>query len=207
MELKNLRLDEIPKKSVILMQEEVSSVGRIFLYHIVVDSLKAGKKVLYLAVNRERDDVLNEMSAYSFFNLDLIKPENIRIENYFSNLSQVTEISPEFDVCIIDPFSFLIINKDHHNITDFILSIKKVGKKEDIIFFLSIENGIADKKTENIMKSLVDGIIEFKETTLGRKVERYIHVPKLKGRIPLNEMIPLFIKEDGISVDTRQTIR
>lgn len=207
MALSILNLSEIPVKSVILLQENVNSIDRIFLYHVVFDSIKAGKKVLYLAVNRESKDVLSEMSSYSFFDSSLIKDENIKINDYFSNLAQINEISPEYDICIVDPFSFLIINKDHSHITDFIVALKKLSRKEDIIFFLCVDEGISDKKTENIIMSLVDGIIQFKETIIGRRVERYIHIPKLKGKIPMNDQIPIIIKEDGISVDTRQTIR
>jgi KaiC/GvpD/RAD55 family RecA-like ATPase len=205
--LNSLTLKEIPVKSIVLLQENVNSIDRIFLYHMVFDSIKAGKKVLYLAVNRDSDDILSEMSSYSFFDSSLLKKENITIKDYFNNLAQITEISPEYDVCIVDPFSFLIINKDHHHITDFILALKKISRKDDIIFFLCMDDGISDKKTENVMMSLVDGIIQFKETIVGRRVERYIHILKLKGKIPMNDLIPVIIKEDGISVDTRQTIR
>lgn len=207
MALKSLNLHEIPEKSVILLQENVNSIERIFLYHVVFEALNAGKKVLYLSVNRDSNDVLSEMSAYSFFDSSLLKDDKITIKEYFNNITEITEISPEFDICIVDPFSLLTVNKDHHYITDFIVSLKKLSRKEDIIFFLSIDNSISDERTENIMMSIVDGIIQFKETTIGRRVERYIHIPKLKGRIPMNEVIPLIIKEDGISVDTRQTIR
>ena len=207
MTLMSLDLSEIPEKSIILVEEDIGSVERVFLHRIVFDSLRAGKKVLYLSVNSDREDVLREMGSYSFFDSSLIDQKNMRIEGYFNNLAQITEISPGFDVCIVDPFSFLIMNKDITYVTDFITSLKKLSRKGDMRFFLSMDHGISEERTENIVRSIVDGVIQFKEMVVGRRIERYIYIPKLKGRTPLEEMTPIIVTGEGIVIDTRQTIR
>ncbi|MEA1924745.1 MAG: hypothetical protein U9M95_02645 [Candidatus Altiarchaeota archaeon] len=202
-----LGLSDIPGKSIILVEEDIGSVERVFLARIVFDSLRAEKRVLYLSIHNSRDDILNEMSSYSFFDSKLVDSGNMRIHEYFSNLARISEVSPGFDVCIVDPFSFLIMHKDNSYVVDFLSALKKLSRKEDIIFFLSMDHGISDSRTENIVRSLVDGIIHFREEIVGRRIERYIYVPKLKGRIPLREMISIIVTEEGISIDTRQTIR
>ncbi|MEA3254454.1 MAG: hypothetical protein U9Q22_01300, partial [Candidatus Altiarchaeota archaeon] len=111
MALRNLDLSEIPEKSIILIEEDIGSVERVFLHRIVFDCLGAGKRVLYLSTHTSREDVIAEMSSYSFFDPGLADSENMRIEGYFNNLPEVADMAVEFDVCIIDPFSALIMNK------------------------------------------------------------------------------------------------
>ena len=209
MSLMSLSLSEIPKKSVILIEEDIGSVERIFLNRLVFDSLRSKKKALYLSVHNSRDDVINEMLSYSFFDSTLADadPKNVRIEGYFNNISMVTEMAMAVDICIIDPFSLLIMHKDKSYVIDFLNSLKKLSRKEDIIFFLSMDHGISEERTENIVRSMVDGIIQFKEVIVGRRIERYVHIPKLKGRIPAGELTPIIISDEGIVIDTRQTIR
>ncbi|HDH41332.1 MAG TPA: hypothetical protein ENG12_02860 [Candidatus Altiarchaeales archaeon] len=207
MALVSLGLSEIPEKSIILVEEDIGSVERIFLSHIVFDSLRADKKVLYLSVNSSREDILDEIGSYSFFDLDLVDQKDMRVEGYFSNLAQITELSPGFDVCIVDPFSFLIMHKDNSYVIDFLSALKKLSRKKDMIFFLSMDHGVSERRTENIVRSIVDGIIQFKEIIVGRRIERYVYIPKLKGRIPLKEMTPIIVTEEGIVIDTRQTIK
>ncbi|MEA3254963.1 MAG: ATPase domain-containing protein, partial [Candidatus Altiarchaeota archaeon] len=174
---------------------------------IVFDCLGAGKRVLYLSTHTSREDVIAEMSSYSFFDPKLADSENMRIEGYFNNLPEVADMAVEFDVCIIDPFSALIMNKDKGYVVDFLGTLKKLSRKRDMRFFLSMDHGISEERTENIVRSMVDGIIHFKEMVVGRRIERYVYVPKLKGRIPMGEMTPIIVTEKGIVVDTRQTIR
>jgi len=157
MALRSLDLSEIPEKSVILIEEDVGSVERIFLHRIVFDSLKARKKVLYLSTHNSKEDIINEMSAYSFFDSKLVDSKNIKIEGYFNNLAQISEMSPGFDVCIVDPFSFQIMHKDNSYVIDFLSALKKLSRKKDMIFFLSMDHGVSERRTENIVRSIVDG--------------------------------------------------
>lgn len=197
----------MPEKSLILIEEEIGSVERIFLHKIVFDSLASGKKVLYLAVNNSAQDVCKEMSTYSFYDRKLMDSGNLKIEGFFNNLSAVPEHSAAYDVCIIDPLAFLIMDCDERHVIDFLSTLKKLSRKEDIQFFLSMDHGVSAKEVEGIVRSMVDGIIRFREVVVGRRIERYAYIPKMVGRIPGDEMIPLLLTPEGIVVDTRQAIR
>ena len=203
----DLNLAGMPEKSVILIEEEIGSVERIFLHKIVFDALSSGKKVLYLAVQSSSEDITREMMSYSFYDQKLINSGNIRVEGYFNNLSAVPEMAAAYDICIIDPFAFLIIDRDERNVLEFLSTLKKLSRKEDVLFFLSMDHGISAKQTEGIVRSMVDGIISFKEVLAGRRIERFAYIPKMLGMIPCDEMIPILLTEDGIVVDTRQAIR
>jgi len=197
----------MPEKSLILIDEEIGSVERIFLHRIVFDALSAGKKALYLAVQNSSEDVVREMSSYSFYDEKHINLGNLKTEGYFNNLSAVPEMAAAYDICIIDPFAVLIMDRDERNVIEFLSTLKKLSRKEDIQFFLSMDHGIAAGRTEGIIRSMADGIISFKEVLAGRRIERYAYIPKMRGMIPREEMIPILLTPDGIMVDTRQAIQ
>ena len=201
-----LNLSDIPEKSVILIEEDIGSVERIFLQQILAESLKEGK-ALYLAVHNSREDIINEINQCGFMDAKIIESKNLRIEGYFNDLSDVTEIARDYDVCIIDPFPFLVMDKDDSYVAEFLASLKKLSRKEDIRFFLSMDHGVSEESTESIARAIADGIIQFKEIINGKKIERYVNIPKMKGTIPLEEMIPILLTESGIVVDTREAIR
>lgn len=202
----NLNLGSLPEKSVLLIEEDIGAVERIFLHSIVFEALKENKKVLYLAAHNSEEDIRKEMACCSFSDEALLGSENLSIEGYFSNLPHIKEMAADYDVCIIDSVSFLVMQADRAHIVDLLGELKKESRKENIIFLLAMDQGISEERTENILRAMVDGIIHFKEEHIGRKIERYVHIPKMAGRRPLKDMIPIIITESGIMVDTRETI-
>ncbi len=206
MAFSRLSLSDIPEKSIILIEEDIGSVERIFLQQILAESLKEGK-ALYLAVHNSREDIINEITQCGFMDAKNAESKNLRIDGYFNDLSDVTEIARDYDVCIIDPFPFLVMNKEDSYVAEFLASLKKLSRKEDIRFFLSMDHGVSEESTESIARAIADGIIQFKEVTNGKKIERCVNIPKMKGMLPLEEMIPILLTESGIVVDTREAIR
>lgn len=207
MAFSRLSLSEVPEKSIILIEEDIGSVERIFLQQILAESLKDGKKALYLAVHNSREDIINEINQYGFTDAKNAESKNLRIDGYFNDLSDVTEIAKDYDVCIIDPFPFLVMDKEDSYVAEFMASLKKLSRKEDIKFFLSMDHGVSEESTENIARAIADGIIQFREITNGKKIERYVNIPKMKGKIPPEEMVPILLTESGIAIDTREAIR
>jgi KaiC/GvpD/RAD55 family RecA-like ATPase len=203
----HLSLQEIPEKSVILIEEEIGSVERMFLHQILAEAVSSGKKALYLAVHSSKEDILNEIKQYGFIDPKAALTANMRIDGYFNDLADISEIAREYDVCIIDPFPFLVMHKEDSYIVEFLGALKKLSRKEDIRFFLSMDAGVSKKTTESIARAIADGIIQFKELENGKKIERYVNIPKMKGRIPPEELIPILLTESGIVIDTRETIR
>jgi KaiC/GvpD/RAD55 family RecA-like ATPase len=207
MSFAHLSLGEIPEKSVILIEEEIGSVERMFLHQILSEALSSGKKALYLAVHSSKEDVENEIKQYGFMDPKAAPTANMRIDGYFNDLADISEIAREYDVCIIDPFPFLVMHKEDSYIVEFLGALKKLSRKEDIRFFLSMDAGVSRKSTESIARAIADGIIQFREISNGRKIERYANIPKMKGKLPPSEMIPILLTESGIIIDSRQAIR
>jgi KaiC/GvpD/RAD55 family RecA-like ATPase len=51
---------------------------------------------------------------------------------------------------------------------------------------------------------MVDGIIQFRIEYSGRKANRFINIPIMKGILPLSKMVPFNVTGDGITIDTRE---
>ncbi|MEA1870561.1 MAG: hypothetical protein U9N09_10585 [Euryarchaeota archaeon] len=73
-------------------------------------------------------------------------------------------------------------------------------------FLMAADTGILPERAERIMRSMVDGIIQFRTTYAGDKINRFISIPKLKGVLPMRKMIPFYITAEGISIDTRERV-
>ncbi|MFZ2454975.1 MAG: ATPase domain-containing protein [Candidatus Altiarchaeia archaeon] len=207
MTFSSISLSEIPEKSVILIEEEIGSVERVFLHQILSEAVSSGKKALYLAVHSGKEDIVNEIKQYGFLDYEHAGEESLKIEGYFNDLADISDIARDYDLCIIDPFPFLVMHKEDSYIVEFLGALKKLSRKEDIRFFLSMDAGVSKKSTESIARAIADGIIQFREISNGRKIERYANIPKMKGKLPPAEMIPILLTESGITIDTRQAIR
>ena len=59
--LKSLGLGELPKNSLLLIEEDLGEIKSTFLQLLVLDSLKNGQKALYISTRRSAEDILEEI--------------------------------------------------------------------------------------------------------------------------------------------------
>lgn len=221
--LANIGLGDIPDNVVLFVEEDMGDVKSVFVQMIVQELLKNMKKIVYLSTARSCEEVMSKL---------LISPSCTENSNFvvlgdFDDLSALlyicqkdekmctdTEKMPDpllrsildADVCIIDTFSYLFIEEDTGTIKEVLNSFVNMSKKNKTTFLLLSDMGILTDRTERIIRSLADGIIQFRTEYAGGKINRYINIPKMPGNTPLNRMIPFNVTGKGISIDTRERV-
>lgn len=197
--LLKIGLKEIPEKSVLLIEEDLGSIKHIFVQKIGFEAAEVGKRVVYITP-KLKEDVNGQMSMYGLKQL-----ENFEIIENFRDPTSILDVCGG-DVCIVDPFTSLFIDSDINELINTLNSFMASSRKDDRIFLLTSDRGVIPDRAERVMRSLVDGVIQFLVVYTGDRINRFINIPKLSGTLPLDSMIPFTVGEEGISIDTRERI-
>ena len=223
MVLTGIGLEEIPQKSVLLIEEDLGNIKSIFIQRVGFDAMKIGKKVLYISTKRSRADVLDQMSLFGLNGnsemftilgdfkdrtalLDMCQESTLKHKNLYHLIDPSLRNISETDICIVDAFTSLFIDEEVHVLVDALNSLVDASRYSGTTFLLAADMGILEERAERIMRSMMDGIIQFRTTYTGDKINRFISIPKLKGVLPMRKMIPFYITGDGISIDTRERV-
>ncbi|MFP4655239.1 MAG: RAD55 family ATPase [Methanohalobium sp.] len=219
--LPSIGLKKLPENDVLLVEEDLGSVKSTFVQIIGHNATKESKDVMYISTKRSKEDIFEQMSSIGLdgysekFNvLGDFNDQNalLYVLRKYNNQSVSQILHPhmqgmlDVDICIIDTFSSLFIEADVHTMVDTINSFIDAVRSNGTTFLLLSDMGIMHNRVENVMRSMVDGIIQFRTEYSGNKVNRYINIPKMRGVPPFNKMIPFNVTPTGITIDTRERI-
>jgi len=76
--------------------------------------------------------------------------------------------------------------------------------REGRTILLLSEMGILSSDRERLARAMADGVIQFLAEREGEKIRRHIHVPKMRGSLPIDRMIPFTLAGEGILIDPRE---
>jgi archaellum biogenesis ATPase FlaH len=223
MVLTSFGLKNVPSNVVLLVEEDIGDVKSVFFHKISYDTLKLGKNVHYISTRSSEKDIAEELQKFGIKNND----EKLTIIGHFSNPIALLDMFYKrnklcqkiygkdadplhnivnADVCVIDMFSSLFIHEEIEVISEAIESLISISRSENITFLLSADMGILPERAEKIIRSMVDGVIQFRTEYIGGKINRYINIPKMKGSLPQNKMIGYNVTNQGITVDMRERV-
>jgi len=197
MALVNLTFEDLPKKSLLLVEEELGDVKRIFSLKIAAEAIKAGKEVVYITP-KPKEDVDHQVSAYS-----IVGNEKFKVIEKFTDGSRLQTVCSG-DLCIIEKFTLMNISTDINHLVYILNSLADISRTKNSVFLLTSDMGIIPERTEKILRAMVDGVIQFTIAYEENRITRYINIPKLNGTAPADKMIPFTLDEHGITIDTRE---
>ena len=189
-------ITELPESAVILIEENPGVVKETFILKIAVDTLNRGKKVVYLT-SRMHNDILVHSKT---FHIPI--PEQFNIVDSFRNANNLMQVA-HGEFCVIDSFSTMFSRSnvsELENVIEWLL----VESRKGATFVILIDTGVLPAKEEQLLRSMCDGVIQFVSTIEGDRMRRYINVPKMRGIIPPDRMLPITISIEGILIDTRE---
>lgn len=223
MVLTSFGLKNVPSNVVLLIEEDIGDVKSVFFRKISLDALRLGKKVHYISTRSSENDIMEEFTRSgvqeNLEDLDVIgnfsdpvslldmcyRRHKLTSRLYGENTGPLHNIT-DADVCIIDMFSSLFIHEEIEVISETIEALTKISREENITFLLAADIGILPERAEKIVRSMVDGVIQFKTEYAGGKINRFINIPKMKGSIPMNKMIAYNVTYQGITMDNRERV-
>jgi KaiC/GvpD/RAD55 family RecA-like ATPase len=211
--LKSIGLDELPRNSLLLIEEDLGGIKSTFLQQLVLDFLRSGKKAMYISTRRSTEDILEEIELIG--SKSGIEMNNLMIQGDLRSKESFLEICNSFstkkngehvDICVVDTFSSLFMEESLHILNTDMNLLLKTGRKFNVTFLLASDMGVLQERQERLLRSMTDGIIQFRTDYLAGKVNRSINVPKMRGFSPSDRLIPFKIKDGIISPDTRERV-
>ena len=187
----------LPKRSLIVLEEEEGDNKRIFAQMLGAEAVKAGKEVVYVTY-KFREDVLRQLSA-------------LRIES-FTRFKVIDKFRDRFklqesfggDLYIVDGFSLLFSEARHQEVYSILNSLLDLSRAGERIIILALDSGVLPEKSERMTRAMADGVIQFKTVYEEDRISRYINIPKLIGLTPPDKMMPFGVDGGRIYIDTRE---
>lgn len=193
----NLGYDNLPKNSLLVLEEELGDNKRIFAMMLGAEAVKAGKEVVYVTT-RAKEDAQKQLSAMGindeagFKVLDKIR-DRFKIMEYCDG-----------DLYIIDGFSLIYSEAHPQEVYNALNQLADLSRARERIIILTSDIGILPQKSEKLMYALADGVIQFNVVYEEDRISRYIKIPKLAGMTPQDKMLSFAVDEGRIYIDTRE---
>ncbi|AKB37532.1 hypothetical protein MSSAC_2942 [Methanosarcina siciliae C2J] len=201
----------LPENSLLLVEEDLGGTKSLFLQRLVLDSLKKGQKALYISTRCPAEEILEEIGAGSIAGEEM----QVTVHGDLGNRESLVEICKSLsaqgdagpvNICVVDTFSLLFMEEDLHCLINDLKMLLKTSRKCNITFYLASDMGVLQEREEHILRSMVDGVIQFRTEYPAGKVNRFINIPKMRGVSPTERLIPYKIKEGTIAPDTRERV-
>ncbi|WP_440946419.1 RAD55 family ATPase [Methanosarcina sp. T3] len=210
--LKSLGLGELPKNSLLLVEEDLGGTKSVFLQRLVLDSLKKGQKALYISTRYSAEEILEEIGIGLRAGEEM---QELTVHGDLGSRESLVEICKSLsaqgdarhvNICVVDTFSSLFMEENLHCLINDLKLLLKTSRNCNITFYLASDMGVLQGREEHILRSMVDGIIQFRTEYPAGKINRFINIPKMRGVPPIERLIPYKIKEGTISPDTRERV-
>lgn len=193
----NLGYENLPKNSLLVLEEELGDNKRIFAQMLGAEAVKAGKDVIYVTP-RSKEDVQKQMAQLGFNGETRFKVLD-KVRDRFKILE-----SCDGDLFIVDGFSLLYSEahpQEVYNALNQLVDLSRVGER---IIILTSDIGILPQKSEKLMYAMADGVIQFNVVYEEDRISRYIKIPKLIGMTPQDKMLSFAVDNGKIHIDTRE---
>ncbi|MBN2109999.1 MAG: signal transduction protein [Methanosarcinaceae archaeon] len=103
---------------------------------------------------------------------------------------------------VIDSISYFLRTYNLNSVVEAIEIVSSVGKATGAVQLILMTSGMHDPITENNLKHICDGVIEFRLRERGSEIERTILIRKMRGMIVPNRTISYVITNKGIELET-----
>jgi KaiC/GvpD/RAD55 family RecA-like ATPase len=211
-----------PSGKLILILEEPGTGGEIFTFHISIEGIKKGEKVLYVTTDYPEREVLESLKLYFNFEsdenfeiLDLFTPrttsllEEGDVRSFIKSMRRdyLSEIKhrlnkEEYDRVIINNLTYFLMNYSFEEVNSFIGDLNLLAKVKDCLIILLMTKDMFDKKIETAIKHQSDGVIELTLKEVENEIQRRLKVIKLERYVVPKNILRYELTDKGISMES-----
>ncbi len=206
----------IPSGSLILLIEKPGAGAEIVSFQFAVEGIKRGEKVLYVSTDELSEYVIEHIKTY--FSIDI--NENFKIisfvskkvddvKKYLKNFThdplrylKIFLSKSRFDRIIVNGLDNLIRNYDESDVISFVEELSRKVKSEDSIAFVLLTEGSTDKRFENTLKTIVDGIFELDFQERENEIQRRFKIIKMRRCMVPKNVFRYDITDKGIRMES-----
>ncbi|AGK61015.1 RecA-superfamily ATPases implicated in signal transduction [Archaeoglobus sulfaticallidus PM70-1] len=212
----------LPSENLTLILAEPGVGEEIFSYHIVVEGLKRGERVLYITTDYSKEAVLKSLKMYfkevDFSNLEIIDffsqrttlvLENTDMEAYIRGLRQdyigsVLKLlkKENYDRVILNNLTFYIITYEFEEVQYFLENLKLLTKIKDSLTVLLMTENMFDVRIETAVKHLSDAVIDLDLREVENEIQRRLKIIKLLNYVPPKNIMRYELTQRGIMMES-----
>ncbi|MDG6244562.1 MAG: ATPase domain-containing protein [Methanolobus sp.] len=222
----------VPPGTTILILAEPGSYSEMFAQQFVYGGLLNNESVFYFTSEHPAQEIVHEMEDMRWDvekyvedgNLDFIDAYlprfyNVLPKEFTSNLSAKDFLKKGIDSMgllkatvtqkrddkyrgVIDSISYFLRAYNLNTVVEVIEMVSSIGKATGAIHLVMMTSGMHDSVTENTLRHICDGVIEFRIKERGSEIERNILIRKMRGMIVPNRTISYMVTQKGIELET-----
>ncbi|WP_135610323.1 RAD55 family ATPase [Methanococcoides sp. AM1] len=222
----------VPPGTTILILAEPGASSELFAQQFIYGGLTNNEEVYYFSAEHPVQEIIEDMRTFGwdieqyvengkmeFVDAYTLRFCNILPKSITCNLSAKDFLKQNTDTMnqlktatskerggqyrgVIDSISYFLRSYDMKSVTEAIEVISSIGKLTNAVQLILMTGGTHDPQVENGLKSICDGVIEFRMKERGSEIERTILIRKMRGMIPPDKTISYNITHKGIELET-----
>ncbi|WP_135606770.1 RAD55 family ATPase [Methanococcoides sp. NM1] len=222
----------VPPGTTILILAEPGASSELFAQQFIYGGLTNNEEVYYFSAEHPVQEIIEDMKTFGWDieqyiengKMDFVDAYTLRFCNVLPksitcNLSAKDFLKQNTDTMnqlktatskerqgqyrgVIDSISYFLRSYDMKSVTEAIEVISSIGKLTNAVQLILMTGGTHDPQVENGLKSICDGVIEFRMKERGSEIERTILIRKMRGMIPPDKTISYNITHKGIELET-----
>ena len=207
-----------PSGSLILLMEEPGAGADILSFHFAMQGLKKGEKVLYVTTDDSAEHLIEHIKTYfpdfnptdNFEICSFIVSKKLDPKAYIHQtkhdplrfLKLKLSSDDSYERIVINSLNHFILNYDTREVLEFLRELSLKVKDDDSIALVIFTKALADKRVENTIKSIADGILELDIYETDDEIHRRLKVLKLKRSLIPKNMFRYDITDRGIRIES-----
>jgi KaiC/GvpD/RAD55 family RecA-like ATPase len=189
----------LPDKSVILFVGEPGSGHDLLAQQIMYQHALREGKVAYFTTNRPLGTLREDFKTFGW---EIPPLEEVGRWIFANDLKEMPLMVEQNCWTIVDSLSYLLLTPKLKPVLDMIESMLESAQKHGGIHLLLLTHGMQDVQTETTIQHLTDGTMEFLAQEVGGAVDRRIRIKKMAKALYTQRLIPFYISEHGIIIET-----
>lgn len=222
----------VPPGATILILAEPGANSDMFAQQFVYGGLLNNEEVFYFTSEHPANEIVSEMAEMKwdvekqiqdgklqFVDAYMPRFYNVLPKEFTSNLSAKDFLKKGTDSMgllkatatqkrdgkyrgVVDSISYFLRAYNLNTVVEVIEMISSIGKATGAIHLILMTSGMHDSITENTLRHICDGVIEFRIRERGSEIERNIMIRKMRGMLVPNRTISYMVTQKGIELET-----
>jgi KaiC/GvpD/RAD55 family RecA-like ATPase len=211
-----------PSGKLILILEEPGTGGEIFTFHISMEGVRKGEKVLYVTTDYPEREVIESLRLYFGFEssdsleiLDLFTPRttslldegDVRSFIKSTRRDYLSEIKyrlnrENYERVIINNLTYFLMNYSFEEVNSFLSDLNLIAKVKDCLIIMLMTKDMFDKRVETAIKHQSGGVIELTLREVENEIQRRLKVIKLERYVVPKNILRYELTDKGISMES-----
>jgi KaiC/GvpD/RAD55 family RecA-like ATPase len=192
----DFRFEGLPRGSLVLVEGDIGLIHRVYGLKIASDSARQGRPVMYVTPE-SREGIEDLMRLFK-----VQVPGSLEVLGDTRGDPRAACAAGTGCLCI-DPVSYYWAEARTAGFREVLEDFVKRSREGTTVVLVS-DTGVLEPACERLMRSLADGIIQIQTQFEGVRIKRYLYIPKMKGMVPVDRMVPFTVTEEGIQIDPRE---